>query len=58
MTGFDKRGNPVSCGSRQAIDALDHACELLHAYQAAPLADADGLDTRPLPPGFPPGVDG
>ena len=41
MTQFDKRGNPVSYGRRQAIDALDVAFDLLHAYQADPLAAVD-----------------
>ena len=41
MARFDKRGNPVSFGGRQAIDALDHAFDLLHAYQADPLAEVD-----------------
>lgn len=43
MTRYDKRGNPVSYGSQQAIDALDQACDLLHAYQADPLAAVDGI---------------
>jgi len=41
MAKFDKRGNPISFGGRQAIDALDHAFDLLHAYQADPLAEVD-----------------
>jgi hypothetical protein len=32
MARFDKRGNPISFGGQQAIDALDHAIDLLHAY--------------------------
>jgi hypothetical protein len=40
---FDKRGNPVSYGDQQAIDALDRAFELLHAYQADPLAAVDRI---------------
>jgi tetratricopeptide (TPR) repeat protein len=43
MTRFDKRGNPISYGSQQAIDALDQACDLLHAYQADPLAEVDKI---------------
>ncbi len=43
MTKFDKRGNPISHGSQQAIDALDQACDLLHAYQADPLAAVDRI---------------
>ena len=43
MTNFDKRGNPVSYGPQQAIAALDHACDLLHAYQADPLAEVDKI---------------
>ncbi|MEP7300009.1 MAG: tetratricopeptide repeat protein [Caldimonas sp.] len=43
MTKFDKRGNPHSYGGQQAIDALDQACDLLHAYQADPLAEVDRI---------------
>jgi tetratricopeptide (TPR) repeat protein len=43
MVRFDKRGNPVAFGSGQAIDALDRACDLLHAYQADPLAEVDKI---------------
>ncbi len=43
MTSFDRRGNPVSYRRQQAIDALDHACDLLHAYQADPLAEVDKI---------------
>lgn len=43
MSKRDKRGNPVSYGSQEAIDALDSACDLLHAYQADPLAAADKI---------------
>ncbi len=43
MTKFDKRGNPVSYGSQGAIDALDQAFDLLHAYQADPLAEVDKI---------------
>lgn len=46
MHRFDQHGNPVSCGDSQAVDALDRACELLHAYQADPLAEADRLIAR------------
>ena len=43
MSKFDKRGNPVSYGQQQAIDALDQAFDLLHAYQADPLAAVDKI---------------
>ena len=43
MTKFDKRGNPVSYGSQQAIDRLDRVFDLLHAYQADPLAEVDAI---------------
>ncbi len=43
MTKLDKRGNPVSFRGQQAIDALDHAFDLLHAYQADPLAEVDKI---------------
>lgn len=43
MTSFDNRGNPTSYGVQQAIDALDHAFDLLHAYQADPLAEVDRI---------------
>jgi tetratricopeptide (TPR) repeat protein len=43
MARFDKRGNPVSYGAPQAIDALDRAFDLLHAYQADPLAEVDRI---------------
>lgn len=43
MSKFDKRGNPVSYGSQQAIDALDKACDMLHAYQIDPLAEVDQI---------------
>jgi tetratricopeptide (TPR) repeat protein len=43
MTKFDKRGNPVSYGSQAAIDKLDRVFELLHAYQADPLAEVDKI---------------
>ena len=43
MTKFDRQGNPVSYGRQPAIDALDHAYDLLHAYQADPLAEVDKI---------------
>ncbi len=43
MTKFDKRGNPVSYGSQTAIDRLDRVFDLLHAYQADPLAEVDAI---------------
>ena len=43
MNRFDKRGNPVSYGSQAAIDDLDHGFDLLHAYQADPLAEVDKI---------------
>jgi len=43
MTKFDKAGNPSSYGQQQAIDALDQAFDLLHAYQADPLAAVDKI---------------
>lgn len=43
MSKFDKRSNSVSYGSQQAIDALDKVCEMLHAYQADPLAEVDKI---------------
>ena len=43
MSKFDKRGNPVSYGSQAAIDKLDRAFDLLHAYQADPLAEVDAI---------------
>src|SRR5260221_12578168 len=43
MSKFDRRGNPISYGRQQAIDALDHAFDLLHAYQADPLAEVDKI---------------
>ncbi len=43
MTKVDKRGNPVSYGSQEAVDRLDRACDLLHAYQADPLVEADAI---------------
>ena len=43
MINSDRQGNPVSFGRQQAIDALDHAAGLLHAYQADPLAEVDKI---------------
>ena len=43
MSRFDQRGNPVSYGSQQAIDRLDRAFDLMHAYRADPLAEADAI---------------
>ena len=43
MAKFDKRGNPVSYGQQHAVDALDKAFELMHAYQADPLAAVDAI---------------
>jgi len=39
----DRRGNPVSYHGQQAIDALDDAFDLLHAYQSDPLAAVDKI---------------
>ncbi|MCY1523979.1 hypothetical protein D9M68_588930 [compost metagenome] len=43
MSTCDKRGNPISYDSQQAVDALDKVCDMLHAYQADPLAEADRI---------------
>ncbi len=43
MSKFDDRGNPVSYRSQQAIDRLDRVFDLMHAYQADPLAEVDAL---------------
>src|SRR4249920_136680 len=43
MNKFDQRGNPVSYGLQEAVDALDRACDLLHVYQADPLATVDRI---------------
>ena len=43
MARVDKRGNPVSYGDQRSIDALDQAIDLLHAYQADPLAEVDKI---------------
>lgn len=41
MTKTDKRGNPVSYGSQEAIERLDRVFDMMHAYQADPLAEVD-----------------
>jgi len=41
MTKTDKRGNPVSYGSQDAIERLDRVFDMMHAYQADPLAEVD-----------------
>ena len=43
MGMFDQRGNPVSYGNQKAIAALDSTFDLLHAYQADPLAEVDRI---------------
>ena len=43
MNKFDRRGNPISYSRQPAIDALDDAIGLLHAYQADPLAAVDRI---------------
>ena len=43
MAKSDRRGNPVSYQGQDAIDALDDAFDLLHAYQADPLAAVDTI---------------
>ncbi len=43
MSPLDARGNPVSYREPQAVDALDRAFDLLHAYQADPLAAVDAI---------------
>ena len=43
MTKFDKRDNPVSYGSQQAIERLDRVFDMMHAYQADPLAEVDAI---------------
>ncbi len=43
MSKFDKRGNPISYGSQDAIDRFDRACDLLHAYQADPVGEVDAI---------------
>jgi tetratricopeptide (TPR) repeat protein len=43
MIKVDQRGNPVSYGVQTAIDSLDRVCDMLHAYQADPLAEVDKI---------------
>ena len=43
MSKSDQRGNPVSYGRQPAIEALDRAFDLMHAYQADPLAAVDTI---------------
>ena len=43
MSSVDQHGNPVSFTHQPAIDALDQAFGLLHAYQADPLAAVDRI---------------
>jgi tetratricopeptide (TPR) repeat protein len=43
LSKFDKRGNPVSYGVQAAVDSLDRVCDMLHAYQADPLAEVDKI---------------
>lgn len=43
MAKTDKRGNPVSYGSQDAIERLDRVFDMLHAYQADPLAEVDAI---------------
>lgn len=43
MSKFDKRGNPISYGSQDAVDQFDRACDLLHAYQADPVGEVDAI---------------
>ncbi len=43
MVKADQRGNPVSYGSQDAIERLDRVCNLMHAYQAAPLTEVDTI---------------
>ena len=43
MSKVDQRGNPVSYGDPVAIDSLDRVCDMLHAYQADPLAEVDKI---------------
>ena len=43
MSSVDQHGNPVSFTHQPAIDALDRAFGLLHAYQADPLAAVDQI---------------
>lgn len=46
MTRTDKRGNPVSHGSQEAIERLDRVFDMMHAYQADPLAEVDAIITE------------
>jgi hypothetical protein len=43
MTKIDKRGNPVSYYSQEAIERLDRVFDMMHAYQADPLAEVDSI---------------
>lgn len=43
MTKIDKRGNPVSYGSQEAIERLDRVFDMMHAYQADPLSEVDAI---------------
>jgi tetratricopeptide (TPR) repeat protein len=43
MSKFDKRGNPVSYASQDAIDRFDQVCDKLHAYQADPVGEVDAI---------------
>ncbi|MBP6010701.1 MAG: tetratricopeptide repeat protein [Alphaproteobacteria bacterium] len=43
MKKHDKRGNPVSYGSQAAIEKLDHAADMLAAYQADTLGAIDAV---------------
>jgi hypothetical protein len=43
LSRLDKRGNPVSYGSQEAIDRLDGVFDMMHAYQADPLAKVDEI---------------
>lgn len=43
MSKLDRRGNPVSYGSQEAIDRLDRVFDMMHAYQADPLAEVDKI---------------
>ena len=43
MTKIDNRGNPVSYSSQEAIERLDRVFDMMHAYQADPLAEVDAI---------------
>src|SRR6185295_16162183 len=43
MIKHDKRGNPLSDITSEVIERFDRACDLLHAYQADPLAEVDAI---------------